>query len=394
MQIFALIFIFRTGVNMTLRFLTAGESHGPALVGILDGMPAGVKITAEDFDVLMKKRQSGYGRGERSQKNIDKCEVLAGVEFGQTTGNPIALLLKNGIYTEVASPVLTVPIPGHADFAGAMKYGNANFRSVRERASARETAMRVALSVFPRNLLRMMGISSTAFVKEIGGINARIDFACNPEDLAELVNSSPAGFMTPDHSACLSWKEMIDSHRAEGKSLGGSGCVIFSGLPAGLGGLSQSDCRLDGQIASQIMSLPAVKAVSICLNPDEISTSCSGNIAFDSVRGFVLSDNCNGGIEGGMTNGMPLIVHFSMKPLPGGCRGSDSVCLKTGCACVPEFYRSDVEAVAAAALTAESLIAFLLVSAILETTGGCRADEILHRFAHFKARQKHLPENL
>lgn len=383
---------------MTLRFLTAGESHGPALTGILDGMPAGVKVTAEDFELLMKRRQSGYGRGERSQKAVDKCEILAGVSAGQTTGNPIALLIKNGVFAECADKFdpfsqvdalapLTVPIPGHADFAGAMKYGDANFRSVRERASARETAMRVALSVFPRNLLRILGVTSTAFVTEIGGIKADVDFACDPHDLAKNVEGSPEGFMTPDHSVCSRWAKFIDENRAQGKSLGGAGCVIYSGLAAGLGGLSQSDKRLDFQIAAQLMSIPAVRSVSICLNPDKISAQSGGSIEFSSSAGFLLSDNFDGGIEGGMTNGTPLIVHFVMKPLPGGCHGN-STDLKNGGVCAPEFYRSDVEAVAAAAVTAESLIAFLLASSVIEMTGGCQADDIVRRLAQLRARSR------
>lgn len=385
---------------MTLRFLTAGESHGPALTGILDGMPAGVKIKAEDFVNLMKKRQSGYGRGERSQKSADKCEILAGVSAGQTTGNPIALLIKNGAFAEFGdkfdpfsepeeSSPLTVPIPGHADFAGAMKYGNANFRFVRERASARETAIRVALSVFPRNLLHMLGVKSTAFVTEIGGISANIDFACDPHDLAKFVDDSPVGFMTPDHAVCCRWKELIDCSRDQGKSLGGSACVIFSGLPAGLGSLSQSDTRLDSRIAAQLMSIPAVRSVAVCLNPHEVSMQSGGNIEFSSSAGFLLTDNADGGIEGGMTNGMPLIVHFVMKPLPGGCHGN-STDLKNGGVCVPGFYRSDVEAVAAAAVTAESLIAFLLASSIIDMTGGCQADEIARGFAGLIGRSRRL----
>ncbi len=386
---------------MTLRFLTAGESHGPALVGILDGMPAGVEITADDFSTLLQKRQSGYGRGERSRCSVDKAEILSGVAGGKTNGNPVSLIIRNGRFSDCSSDYdpfapssnlssLTVPIPGHADFAGAMKYGTPDFRFIRERASARETAICVALSVFPRKMLKRLGISSAAFVTDIGGIKAGIDYSENPSVLAEKTAAAPEGFMTPDLAICRLWKELIDQGRAESKTLGGSGCVIFWGLPAGLGGYSQSDRRLDEAIASAVMSIPAVKSVTIGLFPDNVVSQAGASIRFDSQSGFLLSENQNGGIEGGMTNGMPVVVHFSMKPLPGGCHAG-SVDLENGLAAMPAYYRSDVEAVSAAAVTVESMIAIKLASAIIGMTGGCSIDEIAGKFESFIERQKRLP---
>lgn len=383
---------------MTLRFLTAGESHGPALVGILDGIPAGVEVTAADFSVLLKKRQSGYGRGERSHNSEDKAEILSGIDGGKTNGNPVSLIIRNGRYSEcqaefdpfsssgTLSP-LTVPIPGHADFAGAMKYGISDFRSVRERTSARETAMRVALSVFPRNLLKNLGIVSTAFVTDIGGIKANIDYSKDFSELAGKTASSPDGFMTPDAAVCESWRELIDQSRAAGKTLGGSGCIIFQGLPAGIGGFAQHDNRLDVELASAVMSVPAVKSVTIGLNPDHVVSQAEAVIQVDSQSGFIINENNNGGIEGGMTNGMPVIVHFSMKPLPGGNHGI-SVDLANGSQAIPAFYRSDCEAVAAAAVTAESMIAFKIASAVLELTGGSNINEIARRFKTIVDTQK------
>lgn len=367
---------------MALRYLTAGESHGPALTGILEGMPAGVEIRPEDFTALMRRRQAGYGRGRRCRIETDAVEVLSGVTGGITTGSPIALLLRNADFAAHAACMhpfnrpaadgeISTPLPGHADLPGVLKYGFKDCRPIRERASARETAMRTALSVPARNLLASLGVRSTCFIESIGGIRAEIDWTADPAALAQSVVANGEDFLTPDAAVIPSWKTLIDEHTRQNISLGGSGAVIFYHLPVGLGSHVHYDRRLDGILAGLVMSIPAVRGCEIGLAL-ELSTRRSS--AVDSIRyqpesGFVRDTNHCGGLEGGMTNGMPLIIRFHMKPLPANS-AAESVDLRTMQPAQPGPYRSDVQAVSAAAVVAESVVALQIASEILKITGG------------------------
>ena len=376
---------------MTLRYLTAGESHGPALTGILEGMPAGVKICQQDFDTLLRRRRAGYGRGGRAKIETDRVEVLAGIVGGQTIGSPIALQIKNDDFAAhsaymhpftAVSPEgrLKVPLPGHADLAGIQKYGFNDCRPIRERASARETAMRTALSVPPRKMLELLNITSTCFVENIGGIQASVDYAADLSLIARAVAGNGEEFLTPDAAVIDAWRRLVDESSARQISLGGTGVVMFSGLPAGLGSHVHFDRRLDAALAALIMSIPAVRGVEIGCAVEAVASrsAWADSIAYQPQRGFIRGSNLAAGIEGGMTNGQPLIIRFHMKPLPGNA-GLESVDLDTLEPAMPPYYRSDVQAVTAAAIVAESVVAIQLASEIMANAGGNSIDAIAAR---------------
>jgi chorismate synthase len=379
---------------MILRYLTAGESHGPALCGILEGMPAGVEITQQDFDLLSARRWTGYGRGARRSIEKDRVEVLSGIVGGLTIGSPIALTIKNSDYAAHKSQMavfaaqraknrIAVPLPGHADLPGVIKYGFDDCRFVRERASARETAIRTALSVPARCLLNSLGINSLCLVESVGGIAAHVDYQSDLSEMATAIDHNADLFLTPDQSVCSKWQGLVDTCKEEKKSLGGTGAVVFWNLPAGLGSHVHYDRRLDSRLASLLMSLPGIKGVEIGLAKD---LSCKAGGSTDSVyysnkRGFYRTTNFAGGLEGGISNGEPLILRFHMKALPGGC-SSESVNLDTFASASTENYRSDTLALSAAAVVAESVIAIELASQVLSLTGSSDFSVISRRFAN------------
>ncbi len=358
-----------------LRYLTAGESHGPALTAILEGMPPGVEIAQEDFDELLKKRNAGYGRGKRSKIESEKVEVLSGIVNGKTIGSPISIIIRNSDYdnhkqymapfnaTNTKDGEINIPLPGHADLAGMIKYGFKDCRYVRERASARETAIRTAISVPARNLLKEKGITSLCMVESIGDIKAKINLETSKNELERKINDVGFAFLTPDKNIVQKWQKLIDDCQDKNISLGGSGMVIFYGLPVGLGSYVEYDRRFDGIISQSVMSIPAIKGIEIG-NAYELSKT-KGNttdrIFFDKEKGFYRKTNFAGGLEGGMTNGQPLIIRFYMKPLPANSN-IESVNLQTGKPVKPDFYRSDIQAVTAAAVVVESVLSLEIAS--------------------------------
>lgn len=373
---------------MSLKYLTAGESHGPALSGILEGMPAGIEVQQSDFDCLAAKRWAGYGRGKRKSLENDKVEVLSGIVGGKTIGSPISLLIRNHDFTNHQSYMdpfcvesdkgkIPVPLPGHADFAGAIKFGFDDCRFIRERASARETAMRTALSIPARNFLKTLGVNFSCFVESIGGIAAKIDYEKNPWELAAMVEANSDAFLTPDANVCESWQNLIDECRVSNESVGGTGAVIFWNLPIGLGSHTQFDKRLDGKLASVLMGIPGVKSVEIGLSKERGAGADS--LQFDQTRGFFHATNHAGGVEGGMTNGEPLIIRFHLKALPGSGK-IESIDLQTLQSAYPFDYRSDVTALQPAAVVAESVVAIELASQIMDMVGGFDLETIIDRF--------------
>jgi len=388
---------------MSLRILTAGESHGRALTGILDGMPAGVKVACEDFTAVLERRRQGYGRGPRQQIEKDEVRVTAGLSAGYTTGAPISLLVENTAHNDLHDCMhpfvepdqqklaITVPLPGHADLAGVLKYGLNDCRNIRERASARETVMRTALSVPPRCLLRELGIESVCLLEQLASVTAEIDYQRDPAALAAMVAEAGADFLTPDKNVTATWKTLVDSAAAANKSLGGTAAVIFWNLPAGLGSHNQHDLRLDARLAALLMSIPAVRGVEVGMARQQAHGQCpaADPITFSSEAGWSRTSNYAGGLEGGMTNGEPLILRFHMKPLPANA-GLPSVDLRTGQPAAPSFYRSDTQALTAAAVVAESVVAIELASQLLEMTGGCTLDQIRKRCEELRASQKRL----
>ncbi len=389
---------------MSLRFLTAGESHGSALTGILDGMPAGVQVTCEDFAAVLERRRRGYGRGPRQQIENDEVRVTAGLRAGYTTGAPISLLVENAAHSDLhdcmkpfteydqQKSAIAVPLPGHADLAGVLKYGLNDCRNIRERASARETVMRTALSVPPRCLLRALGIESVCLLEQLASVAAAIEYQSDPVELAKLVAEAGTDFLTPDKNIVATWKTLVDSAAAANKSLGGTAAVIFWNLPAGLGSYNQHDLRLDARLTALLMSIPAVRGVEVGLGQQQAHGQCpaADPITFSSEAGWSRTSNYAGGLEGGMTNGEPLILRFHMKPLPANA-GLTSVDLRTGQPASPAFYRSDTQALTAAAVVAESVVAVELASQLLEMTGGSTLEQIRKRLDELRAHQKRLP---
>lgn len=382
---------------MSLKFLTAGESHGPALCGIIEGLPAGIEVAQEDFDLLLQKRWAGYGRGARKKIESDRVEVLSGIVAGHTIGSPVSLLIRNQDYqahkssmapfgNESVRAAINVPLPGHADFAGAMKFNFDDCRYIRERASARETAMRSALSVPARNFLQMLGIGFTCLVESIGAVDAEIDYRQPPQELAAAVDSGAKEFLCPDHKIFPAWKELIDKAKTSGHSLGGTAAVVFWNLPIGLGGFSQADQRLDARLAAGIFSIPGVKGVE-CGHGLDLSRKVGMNydaLSYEQKRGFVRNGNIAAGIEGGLSNGEPLIMRFHLKPLPGGAV-ADSLDLKTLEAKKPAAYRSDTQALQAAAVVAESVVAMEIAAEILAFTGGVDFENIFARLEQVRS---------
>ncbi|MBA3341293.1 MAG: chorismate synthase [Gemmatimonadaceae bacterium] len=376
-----------------LRFTTAGESHGPALIAILEGAPAGLPLLASDIDEQLARRQQGYGRGRRMQIEKDAVELLSGVRDGQTIGSPIAMVIRNRDWEnwrEIMDPApdveqaasgnplrnrsVTRPRPGHADLSGMLKYDRHDARDILERASARETTARVAAGAVCRKLLSELGVSIGSHIVELGGITAETP-AAMPDDIATAADASLLRTLDPAAEARMI--ELIDAAKKEGDTVGGVCEVVCRGLPVGLGSHVSWDRKLDGRIAAALMSIPAVKGVEIGTGfdtarrrgsevHDEIHSAgvrpLSGNIARRTNRA--------GGLEGGMTTGEPLTVRVAMKPISTLMRPLATVEMKTGEAATAVAERSDVTAVPAMGVIAEGMMAFVLAHAMLEKFGG------------------------
>jgi len=337
-----------------MRYLTAGESHGKALVGILEGMPAHIRISIDKINEQLARRQQGYGRGGRMSIESDAAEILSGVRGGITLGSPIAIIINNRDYenwSEVMCPVsgdwskrpLTAVRPGHADLAGCVKYGFDDARNVLERASARETAMRVAVGAVCRQYLEQKGVEITSRVISIGGV------------------SGNSGI-----------KAAIDKAKADGDTLGGIAEVLIKGVPVGLGSYVHYDRKLDAAIAMHLMSIQSVKAVEIGLGVE--SAACKGSEVHDEmenkeqrpeIRKIRRKSNNAGGIEGGMSNGEDIVIRVSFKPIPTLMKGIDTVDIRTGKAVKAASERSDVCAAEAGSVVAENVAAFVVADEFL-----------------------------
>jgi len=355
-----------------LRFLTAGESHGPCLTAIVEGLPAGLSVRTEDIDRDLRRRQGGYGRGARQQIERDAVRVLGGISGGRTIGAPVSLLVANRDYEnwrERQVPPWSRPRPGHADLAGAKKYGLDDLRLVAERASARSTAALVAAGALAKGLLAAVGVTVGSYVEAIGGVVARLDGLGLEERVARALASDVA---CPDADASVRMRRAIDAAREAGDSLGGVIVVVATGLPVGLGSHVHWDRRLDGRLAQAVMGIQAIKGVEI--GPAFENAALPGSQVHDALypgeRGPVRRTNRAGGLEGGMTNGEPLVIRAAMKPIPTMVSPVRTVDLATGEAVETEYQRSDVCAVPAAAVVAEAMVAWVLADALLERYGG------------------------
>jgi len=341
---------------MRLGLTTAGESHGPALVAIVNGLPAGLRLDKSEIDRDLARRQEGYGRSPRQQLEHDEVEILAGLRHGATLGTPLALVVRNrdhenwawgmspwppdGEPTGKGTTPVTLPRPGHADLAGALKFGHDDARNALERASARQTAVHVAAGAVAKALLREIGVSVNAHVVEIGG-------------------ETEAG----------TWEDVTDAARADRDTLGGVVEVVADGVPPGLGSFAERDTRLDTRLAAALMGIQAVKGVEIG-DGFELSR-LRGSAAHDEIQpGLRRTTNRAGGIEGGVTNGEPVVVRAAMKPLPTLMRPLRSVDLASGEPAEALVERSDVQAVEALAVVAEAAVAWQLARAAREKFGG------------------------
>ncbi len=385
-----------------LRFLTGGESHGPGLSVIVEGMPAGVPIQRDAINADLRRRQGGYGRGGRMKIEKDAVEILSGVRHGSTLGSPIALVIRNrdhANWSDVMSPDpqpdearqrrrLRYPRPGHADLAGAVKYGTTDLRNVLERASARETTARVAAGALARALLLQAGIEVRSHV-------VRIAEATLPEgstvawDALERVEESPVRCIDPDAGAAMIAE--IDRAKKDGDSVGGEVEVIVRGAPAGLGSYTHWDRRLDGRLAQALMSIHAVKAVA--LGAGFSAGGARGSAFHDEIvwskpEGISRPTNRAGGIEGGVTNGMPIHARAVVKPIPTLLIPLRSVDLSTREPQKASVERSDTCVVPAAGVVAEAMVAWILADALLEKLGGDSLDELLDHLRVTREKQK------
>jgi chorismate synthase len=366
---------------MSLRFTTAGESHGPGLIALLEGLPAGLRLAPEDIDADLARRQLGHGRGGRMKIEKDRAQVMAGIRHGRTLGSPVALRIDNLDYANweermnpwpVAAEIAEVhlPRPGHADLAGVQKYGFTDVRNVLERASARETAARVACGALAKALLREFGVEIRSHVTQIGSVVAPEYPALNVHSF-EGVDESPVRCLDADASAAM--VEEINVARKANESLGGIYEVIAFGLVPGLGSHISWEERLDGRLAGAVMSIQAMKGVGIGEGFElagKRGSEAHDEIFWEEGRGFFRETNRAGGLEGGMTTGDPLVVNAAMKPLPTLTKPLRSVDIASKEPAQALRERTDSCTVPAAAVVAEAMVALVLGTAYRDKFGG------------------------
>jgi chorismate synthase len=384
-----------------LRWLTAGESHGPALVAILDGVPAGVEVTTDQIGRELARRRLGYGRGARMSFEQDVVEIVGGVRHGVTLGSPVAIRVGNSEWPKwetvmAADPVdpdvlaqqarsapLTRPRPGHADLAGMQKYGHTDARPILERASARETAARVAVGTVARALVRQaLGVEIVSHVVELGSVAAKPGLQPRPED-AERVDADPLRCLDPEAGARMVAE--VDAAKKDADTLGGVVEVLAYGVPPGLGSHTQWDRKLDARLATALMSIQAVKGVEI--GDAWAQARSRGSVAHDEIiptaSGVRRLTDRAGGLEGGISTGEPLRVRAAMKPISSLNRALSTVDVSTGEPATAINQRSDVCAVPAAAIVAESMVALVLAEAATEKFGGDSVAEIRRNVAAY-----------
>lgn len=379
-----------------LRYLTAGESHGKALTAIVEGMPSGLKITEEKINEQLARRQKGYGRGGRMKIERDKVEILSGVRLGETLGSPITLQIKNKDWENwqeimryepgkiPEDKLVLKPRPGHADLPGFIKYNHSDVRNILERASARETAMRVAVGAVSRIFLAEFGIRLASRVTAIAEVKAENDKELPLEEINRLTEQSEVRCLDPEAEKLMI--ERIKKAQQEGDSLGGVFEVLVDGLPVGLGSYVHWDRRLDASLAEAVMSIQAIKGVEIGQGFTAAASNGSevhDQLYFAPEKGVYRLTNNAGGLEGGMTNGERMVVRAAMKPIPTLYQPLASFDLRTKEKYFASIERSDVCAVPAAAVVGEAMVASVLAQAVLQKFGGDSLGEIKDNYQRY-----------
>jgi chorismate synthase len=388
-------------MSLAFRFLTAGESHGEALVAVIDGVPAGLALTEAEINEDLARRQRGYGRGGRMKIERDRVHLTSGVRWGLTLGSPITLTIPNLDWENwkatmsvgppepgVAAKQVTRPRPGHADLAGAMKYGHRDIRNVLERSSARETTARVAVAGVAKKLLSEFGIEILSHVIEIGGVRGgELDLPWS--EIRQRAEASEVRCADGDAERRII--EAIDDAKAKGDTLGGIFEVVALGCPVGLGSYVQWDRRLDGRLAQAFCAIQAIKGAEVGLGFETArrpGSQVHDEILYDADAGFKRTTNNAGGLEGGVTNGQPVVVRAAMKPLSTLRTPLRSVDVATKEAVEAVVERSDVCAVPAAGIVGEAMMAIVLAQAFLEKFGGDSVEEIRRNYEAYQASLK------
>lgn len=387
-----------------MRFLTAGESHGPQLTTIIEGVPAHLSLEKQDIDTDLARRQKGHGRGRRMQIEKDQVKITSGVRHGKTTGAPITLIVENddwkhwteimgiepldeALTEEEIKRKITRPRPGHADLVGAIKYNHRDMRNVLERSSARETTVRVASGAVAKKLLLEFGIKVGSHVLEIGGVKAEnVDYQ-SMEDLQERSENSPVRCL--DSAVEKKMMDAIDEAKKEGDSIGGIVEVVIEGVPVGLGTYVQYDKKLDAKIAAAVMGINAFKGVEVGIGfeaAEKPGSQVHDEIIWTKEEGYKRKTNNMGGFEGGMTNGMPIVVRGVMKPIPTLYKPLQSVDIDTKEVFEASIERSDSCAVPAAAVVAEAAVAWEVAVALLDKFGSDYIDEIKENIERYEKR--------
>jgi len=383
-----------------LEYYTAGESHGPVMLALIEGLPAGMKIDLQLIVGELCRRQGGFGRRERQEIEKDEALIKSGVRRGLTIGSPVAIEIANRDYRLDETPAVTKPRPGHADFAGSIKWLTTDCREILERASARETAVRVAAGALAKCLLKQFGIVAIGFVRQIGTVSCHLEPNIN---LSELhFNRDDNEVYCPDAQAAAQMIAQIQNAKQNGDTLGGLIEVQVEGVPPGLGSCMRWQDKLEGRLMQAVGSIQAIKAVEIGMGlavAGKMGSQVHDEIDFDpdlqkgGHLGFCRRSNRAGGVEGGMTNGQPIIIRAAMKPISTLRKGLDTVDLETKESAQTSYERSDTCAVPAASVVAENVVAFEIARAFLEKFPGDSLLEVKHAYEYFleSARSLGLP---
>ena len=391
-----------------MRYLTAGESHGPQLTAIIEGLPAQLTITAEMINKDLKRRQGGHGRGRRMQIETDTVDITSGVRHGKTLGSPVALVVANddwkhwthvmgiepleeGLNPDDIKRQITRPRPGHADLVGGMKYGHSDLRNVLERSSARETTVRVAVGAVAKQLLSELGISIVSHVTEIGGVKSDSSKAegLSVSQIREIIEADPVYCIDSEASKLM--VTAIDEAKENGDSIGGVVEVIVEGMPAGIGSYVHYDRKLDAKLAMAVMSINAFKGVEVGLGFEmarKPGSQVHDEIVWDQEQGYTRTTNRLGGLEGGMSTGMPIVIRGVMKPIPTLYKPLQSVDISTKEPFKASIERSDSCAVPAASVVAEHVVAWEIASAILEKFHSDQMPQLLESINQHRAYTK------